>query len=66
MTISALIAGGQAEQLPFHLNRGMDKGLTQIEISEVITHLALLFGLAKGDVRHTGREDGLRGAGPAR
>lgn len=44
VTISALIAAGQAEQLPFHLNRGMDNGLTQLEISEVITHLAFYAG----------------------
>jgi 4-carboxymuconolactone decarboxylase len=44
VTISALIAGGQTEQLPFHLNRGMDSGLTHIQISEVITHLAFYAG----------------------
>lgn len=44
VTISALIAGGQAEQLPFHLNRGMDSGLTRTQISEVITHLAFYAG----------------------
>lgn len=44
VTISALIAAGQAEQLPFHLNRGMDNGLTQLEISEAITHLAFYAG----------------------
>jgi len=44
VTISALIAAGQAEQLPFHLNRGMDNGLTQIQLSEVITHIAFYAG----------------------
>jgi 4-carboxymuconolactone decarboxylase len=44
VTISALIAGGQVEQLPFHLNKGMDNGLTQTQISEVITHLAFYAG----------------------
>ncbi|WP_441740773.1 (R)-mandelonitrile lyase [Inquilinus sp. 2KB_12] len=44
MTIAALIAGGQAEQLPFHLNRGMDNGLTQPQLSEVVTHLAFYAG----------------------
>lgn len=40
VTISALIAGGHAEQLPFHLNRAMDNGLTRAEIGEVITQVA--------------------------
>ncbi len=44
VTISALIAAGQSEQLPFHLNRGMDNGLTQIQLSEVITHIAFYAG----------------------
>lgn len=44
VTITALIAGGQVEQLPFHLNRGMDNGLTQTQISETITHLAFYAG----------------------
>lgn len=43
-TVTALIAGGQAEQLPFHLNRGMDAGLTQVQVGEVITHLAFYAG----------------------
>lgn len=44
VTISALIAGGQVEQLPFHLIKGMDNGLTQSQISEAITHLAFYAG----------------------
>lgn len=44
VTIAALIAGGQVEQLSFHMNRGMDNGLTQTQISEVITHLAFYAG----------------------
>ncbi|MGO1079986.1 (R)-mandelonitrile lyase [Inquilinus sp. CA228] len=43
-TIAALIAAGQAEQLTFHLNRGMDNGLTRAQLSEVITHLAFYAG----------------------
>ena len=43
-TIAALIAAGQAEQLPFHMNRGMDNGLTQTQLSEAITHLAFYAG----------------------
>lgn len=44
VTMAALIARGQAEQLPFHLNRAMDNGLTQTQAVEVITHLAFYAG----------------------
>jgi alkylhydroperoxidase/carboxymuconolactone decarboxylase family protein YurZ len=44
VTIAALIAQGQAAQLPFHLNRAMDNGLTQTQAAEVVTHLAFYAG----------------------
>lgn len=44
VTVSALIASGQAAQLPYHLNRAMENGLTQVEAAEVITHLAFYAG----------------------
>jgi 4-carboxymuconolactone decarboxylase len=44
VTVSALIATGQAAQLPYHLNRAMDYGLTQSEAAEVLTHLAFYTG----------------------
>lgn len=44
VTVSALIATGKVEQVPFHLNRAMDNGLTQEEASEVLTHLAFYAG----------------------
>lgn len=44
VTVSALIATGQAAQLPYHLNRAMDYGLTQPEAAEVLTHLAFYTG----------------------
>jgi len=44
VTIAALIAGGHVEQLPFHLNRGRENGLTAAEIVEAITHLAFYCG----------------------
>ena len=40
VTVSALIASGQVAQIPYHLNRAMDNGLTQAQDGEVITHLA--------------------------
>ena len=44
VTVSALIASGQVAQIPYHLNRAMDNGLTQAEAGEVITHLAFYVG----------------------
>jgi 4-carboxymuconolactone decarboxylase len=44
ITVSALIASGQIQQLPSHLNRAMDNGLTQERAAEVITHLAFYVG----------------------
>ncbi|MDM9648272.1 carboxymuconolactone decarboxylase family protein [Rhizobium sp. S163] len=44
VTMAALIAMGQAEQLPFHANRAMDNGLTKGEASEVVMHVAFYAG----------------------
>jgi 4-carboxymuconolactone decarboxylase len=44
ITVSALIASGQVTQIPYHLNRAMDNGLTHVEAGEVITHLAFYAG----------------------
>lgn len=44
VTMTALIAIGQPEQLPFHANRAMDNGLTRTEASEVVTHVAFYAG----------------------
>jgi 4-carboxymuconolactone decarboxylase len=44
VTVSALIAAGHVGQLPFHLNRAMDSGLTQAQASEVLTQLAFYAG----------------------
>lgn len=47
VTISALIASGQLDQLPNHLNRAMDSGLTKAQVSEVLTQLAFYAGWPK-------------------
>jgi 4-carboxymuconolactone decarboxylase len=39
-----LIASGKVAQIPFHLNRAMDKGLTRAQASEVIAHIAFYAG----------------------
>jgi 4-carboxymuconolactone decarboxylase len=44
VTVSALIANGQAAQITYHLNRAMDNGLTQEQAAEVLTHLAFYIG----------------------
>ncbi|AEK62827.1 carboxymuconolactone decarboxylase family protein [Collimonas fungivorans] len=44
VTVSALIAGGQVAQIPFHLNRSMDNGLTKDEASEVLAQLPFYAG----------------------
>lgn len=44
VTVSALIANGQVAQLPFHLNRAMDNGVTKAQVSEILTHLAFYAG----------------------
>lgn len=47
VTISALIAGGNKEQLPPHLLKAKENGLTQEEIVETITHLSFYAGWPK-------------------
>jgi len=44
VTVAALIASGQVEQITFHLNRAMDNGLTEEQAAEAITHLAFYAG----------------------
>ena len=44
VTVSALIAAGQVAQLPHHLGRALDNGLTQGQAAEVLTHLAFYSG----------------------
>jgi 4-carboxymuconolactone decarboxylase len=44
VTVSALIAAGQAAQVTYHLNKAMDNGLTQQQASEAVTHLAFYAG----------------------
>ena len=44
VAVDALIASGHVGQMPYHLNRAMDAGLTQPQAAEVITHLAFYAG----------------------
>ena len=44
ITVSALIAMNRTEQLPFHLRRALENGVTKDELIELITHLAFYSG----------------------
>jgi 4-carboxymuconolactone decarboxylase len=44
ITVAALIANGNTEQLPGHLNRAKQNGLSETELAEVIIHLAFYAG----------------------
>jgi len=44
VTVSSLITSGQVAQMPYHLNRAMDNGLTKAQASEAMTHLAFYVG----------------------
>ena len=47
VTVAALVAGGDASQLAFHLGRAKENGVTDIELVEAITHLAFYVGWPK-------------------
>jgi 4-carboxymuconolactone decarboxylase len=47
ITVSALIAGGNFEQLTPHLQKAKTNGITKDEIAEVITHLSFYAGWPK-------------------
>jgi 4-carboxymuconolactone decarboxylase len=47
ITVSALIAGGNFEQLTPHLQNAKKNGVTKDEIVEVITHLSFYAGWPK-------------------
>lgn len=44
ITIAALMAGYRTNELPFHLKKALDNGVTKGELVEVITHLAFYSG----------------------
>jgi 4-carboxymuconolactone decarboxylase len=44
VTVAALIAAGQPEQMTFHLNKAMDNGLSQEEAGAMLSHLAFYAG----------------------
>jgi 4-carboxymuconolactone decarboxylase len=44
ITVSALVAMNRTDQLPFHLDRALDNGVTREELVEAITQLAFYSG----------------------
>jgi 4-carboxymuconolactone decarboxylase len=44
VAVTALVVDGQVAQIPFHLNRAMDRGLTRDQAGEVIAHVAFYAG----------------------
>ncbi|MEU0071722.1 carboxymuconolactone decarboxylase family protein [Streptomyces sp. NPDC006332] len=44
ITVAVLIAGGDTDQLRFHLGRAKENGVTEAELVEAITHLAFYTG----------------------
>jgi 4-carboxymuconolactone decarboxylase len=47
ITVAALMTGGNAEQLTYHLQLAKDNGATEDELIEAITHLAFYAGWPK-------------------
>lgn len=44
ITVATLVALYRTNELPFHLKRALDNGVTQDELIELITHLAFYAG----------------------
>ena len=44
ITVATLVAGYRTNELPFHLKRALDNGVTRDELAELITHLAFYAG----------------------
>ena len=62
ITVAALLTGGDAEQLTFHLQYAKDNGATEDELTEVITHLAFYAGWPKAFSAMTVAKQVFRGA----
>ena len=43
-TVSALIAGYRQNELPFHIRKALENGITREGIVEIVTHLAFYSG----------------------
>ncbi|MBF4600597.1 carboxymuconolactone decarboxylase family protein [Frigoribacterium sp. VKM Ac-1396] len=48
VTVAVLTAGGNTDQLRFHLGHAVENGVTQDELVEAITHVTLYAGWPRG------------------
>jgi 4-carboxymuconolactone decarboxylase len=62
VTVAALIAGGNAEQLTYHLGLARQNGVTETELIETITHLAFYAGWPRAMSAMTVARQVLRGS----
>ena len=53
VTIAALAAMGDADQLDLYLRRGLESGLTRDQITEALTHLGFYAGWSKATTAMT-------------
>jgi 4-carboxymuconolactone decarboxylase len=44
ITVATLVAGYRTNELPFHLKRALENGVTKDELAELVTHLAFYAG----------------------
>jgi 4-carboxymuconolactone decarboxylase len=44
ITVAALVASYRPQQMPFHLKRALENGVTPEELAELVTHLAFYAG----------------------
>lgn len=44
VTVASLISGYRINEMPFHMKRALDNGVTRDELIETITHLAFYAG----------------------
>ncbi len=59
ITVAALVAGYRTNELPFHLSRAIENGVTKSELIELITHLRFLLWLACGQHRRHNCTEGV-------
>jgi 4-carboxymuconolactone decarboxylase len=44
ITVAALVAAYRPQQMPFHMQRALENGVTEQELKELVTHLAFYAG----------------------
>src|SRR6266576_2388034 len=44
ITVAALVASYRPQQMPFHMKRAIENGVTTEELAELVTHLAFYAG----------------------